>query len=122
MIDVSELIIDPDFAQPYTVHRKSGAWSEGVFNEIESELQFNGVIIVANTQDVNMMPEGDRIAGLMTFYTTADNPIFVTRNLSSDQGTSDEIEWRGERYKVMQTFPYTDYGYIKAVGTRKVGD
>jgi hypothetical protein len=122
MIDVSELIVDPDFAQPYIVHRKSGAWSEGVFVEGESPLPFNGIIIAANTKDVNMMPEGDRIAGLMVFYTTADKPIFVTRNLSEDQGTSDEIEWRGERYKIMQTFPYNDYGYIKAVGTRKVGD
>jgi len=80
------------------------------------------VVIAANTKDVNMMPEGDRIAGLMTFYTNADKPIFVTRNLSEDQGTSDEIEWRGERYRVMQTFPYQDYGYIKAMGTRMVGD
>ena len=69
-----------------------------------------------------MLPEGDRIAGLMTFYTTADNPIFVTRNLVDDKGTSDELEWRGERYRVMQTFPYLDYGYIKAVAKRMSGD
>ena len=122
MIDVSELIVDPDLAQPYTVHRMSGIWTDGEFIQTELPLPFYGVVIVANTQDVNMMPEGDRIAGLMTFYTTVDNPIFVTRNLDADQGTSDEIEWHGERYKIMQTFPYHDYGYIKAIGTRKVGD
>lgn len=122
MIDVSELIVDPDLAQPYTVHRMSGIWTDGEFIQTELPLPFYGVVIVANTQDVNMMPEGDRIAGLMVFYTTPDNPIFVTRNLDTDQGTSDEVEWRGERYKIMQTFPYHDYGYIKAIGTRKLGD
>jgi hypothetical protein len=122
MIDVSELIIDPDFAQPYLVHRMSGYWFEGEFIQEESSLQFYGVITPANTQDVNMLPEGDRIAGLMTFYTTADNPIFVTRNLDTDKGTSDQIEWRGEHYRIMQTYPYNDYGYVKAIGTRMAGD
>lgn len=122
MIDVSELMSDPDFAQSYLVHRMSGSWVEGEFIQNESVINFYGPITVANTKDVNMLPEGDRIVGLMTFYTTSDNPIFVTRNLDTDQGTSDEIEWRGERYKVMQIFPYHDYGYIKAIGTRKLGD
>ena len=84
-------------------------------------MQFYGTITVANTQDVNMLPEGDRIAGLMTFYSTADNPIFVTRN-GEVKGTSDELEWRGERYRVIQTFPYLDYGYIKAICKRMSGD
>lgn len=122
MIDVSELIVDPDFAQPYIVHRKSGTWLQGVFTESEVPLQFYGVIIAANIKDVNMMPEGDRIEGLMMFYTTDDNPIFVTRNLDNNKGTSDQIEWRGERYRIMQTYAYNDYGYIKAIGTRMVGD
>lgn len=122
MIDVSELIVDQDFAQPYTVYRKSGDWSGGRFVETEIALQFYGVVIAANIKDVNMLPEGDRIAGLMVFYTTADNPIFVTRDLDSSKGTSDQIEWREERYKIMQTYPYNDYGYIKAIGTRMAGD
>lgn len=122
MIDVSELIIDPDFAQPYMVHRMSGDFVAGRFVEIPTTLQFYGVVIAANVKDVNMMPEGDRIAGLMVFYTTADNPIFVTRNLDNNKGTSDQIEWRGELYRIMQTYPYNDYGFIKAIGTRMVGD
>lgn len=69
-----------------------------------------------------MLPEGDRIAGLMTFYSTADKPIYTTRNKDDDKGTSDELEWRGERYRVLQVFPYNDFGYVKALGTRMSGD
>jgi hypothetical protein len=122
MIDVSELIVDPDFAQPYLVRRMSGTWFEGEFIQKESSLQFYGVITPANTQDVNMLPEGDRIAGLMTFYTTAGNPFLVTRNTDGSLGTSDQPVWRDERYKVMQVFPYDDFGYMKAIGTRMAGD
>jgi len=118
MIDVSELIVDPDFAQEYTVYRKSGDWFEGVFTETEAVINFYGPIIVANTKDVNMLPEGDRIAGLMMFYTTADNPFLITRNTNGSLGTSDQPVWRGERYKIMQVSPFDDFGYIKAIGTR----
>jgi hypothetical protein len=122
MIDISEIILDPDFAQSYIGYRKSGIWVEGDIEQTESVVNFYGPIIAANIKDVNMLPEGDRIEGLMVFYTTADNPIFTTRNLANSKGTSDELEWRGERYRVMQTYPYNDYGYMKAIGTRKVGD
>lgn len=122
MISIDEIILDPDFAQPYIGYRKSGDWVEGEFIQNEVVVNFYGAIIAANIKDVNMLPEGDRIEGLMVFHTTADNPIFVTRNLTDEKGTSDELEWRGERYRVMQTYPYNDYGYMKAIATRKAGD
>jgi len=37
MIDVTEIVIDPDFEQSYTVYRKTGAWGIGgkfVTNEV----------------------------------------------------------------------------------------
>jgi hypothetical protein len=122
MISIDEIVIDPDFAQSYIGHRKSGVWVDGVFEQTEVVVNFYGTIIAANSRDINMLPEGDRIAGLMVFYSTADNPIFITRNLDSDTGTSDELEWRSERYRVMQVYAYNDYGYVKAIATRKAGD
>jgi hypothetical protein len=118
MINIAELINDPDFVQNYTVYRKDATWSEGETTQTETKLKFTGVVVAANTRDVNMLPEGDRIAGLMVFYTTTDKPFYPTRST----GTSDEILWRGDRYKLMQVYPYDDYGYVKAIGTRKTGD
>lgn len=122
MINVGEIISDPDFAQTYTVHRDNGAWVNGRWSTAPQRLQFYGPVFPAAVQDVQMLPEGDRVTGLMTFYTTSDQPFKVSRNVSDASGVSDQIEWRGELYKILQVMPYTDYGYLKAIGTRLSGD
>jgi hypothetical protein len=118
-IDMEDLILDPDFAQPYTVYRKTGQWVSGRFEQTESSLQFYGPIVVNNVKDLMQVPEGDRARGVMAFYST--NPIYITQD-NPEKGTSDEIEWRGERYRIFQVAPYNDYGYVKALGQRMAGD
>ncbi|GED71177.1 hypothetical protein BRE01_48790 [Brevibacillus reuszeri] len=116
MIDVSEVITDPDFAQPFTVHRKGGDWVKGrwVSSDVPP-IRMTGVVIVADAKTLEQLPEGDRVTGLMSFYSTQE--LFETR----EEGTSDQIEWRGERYRVKRVFPYVDYGYYKAVAERVKG-
>ncbi|MGD8188568.1 hypothetical protein ACQCN2_01075 [Brevibacillus ginsengisoli] len=116
MLDVSEVITDPDFAQTFIVHRKSDTWSSGRTVSSEVSLSMIGIVTVADADTLEQLPEGDRVTGMMCFYSTQE--LFRTR----EQGTSDEIEWRGERYRVKKVFPYGDYGYYKAVGDRMAGD
>jgi len=116
MINVSEVITDPDFAQSFLVHRRTGKWVNGRWQENMTDITLLGVITVADPKTLEQLPEGDRVIGLMCFYATV--PIFTT----NEQGTSDQIEWRGERYRVKQVFPYGDYGYYKAVAERMAGD
>lgn len=118
-VDMSDLILDPDLAQPYTVYRKSGQWVAGRFEQIESTLAFYGPVVVNNVKDLMQVPEGDRSRGVMAFYSA--NPIYITQN-NPEKGTSDEIVWRGERYRIFQVAPYNDYGYAKALGQRMAGD
>lgn len=116
MINVAEIINDPDFSQSFTVCRKTGSWSEGRFVQTEQQLSFRGIVIAANTKDLLQVPEGDRVKGIMAFYST--EPLLVTNST----GTSDQIIWRGERYRLFQLWPYADYGYYKALGERMAGD
>ncbi len=37
LVDVSELIEDPDFASSYTVLRRTGKWNDGWFDVSEPE-------------------------------------------------------------------------------------
>lgn len=116
MINVSEVITDPDFAQPYMVYRQFGEWERGHWKSAdEKRIRVTGVVTVADAKTLEQLPEGDRITGLMCFYATQE--LFETR----EEGISDQIEWRGERYKVKRVFPYGDYGYYKAVGERMTG-
>jgi hypothetical protein len=116
MIDVAEVINDPDFAQEYPVYRKTGVMLGGRWVSSEKRINTQGVVIAANTKDLLQVPEGDRVKGIMAFYST--EPLLVT----SEAGTSDEAVWQEERYRLFQLFPYKDYGYYKALGERIAGD
>jgi hypothetical protein len=120
MIDVSRVINSPKLQQNYIVYRQSGHWLAGEFIETETELSLSGVVTVAKTKDLDQLPEGDRVKGVMCFYAT--KKLNVTRNNEGDKGTSDQIEWRGERYRVIQVSPHIDYGYYKAYAVRMAGD
>jgi hypothetical protein len=116
MINVAEIIHDPDFCQSYTLYRKTNVLVGGRPVPSEKPIQRRGVIIAANTKDLLQVPEGDRVKGIIAVYDT--EPLLVT----NDDGTSDEIVWHGERYRLFQLWPYEDYGYYKALGERIVGD
>jgi hypothetical protein len=121
MINVSELIVDPDFGQSYTVYRKNGYWQNFKFVEGDVSLPFFGVISAANYREINSLPEGDRVSGIMVFYTTADNPFLLTRDETGNLGTADQPYWRGCRYKAIKLFPFDDYGYQKIMAVRMQG-
>lgn len=119
MINIEEMITDPDFVQDFIILRSSGAFVDGVWTESAPQrIKVQGVVNVMNAKELNMLPEGDRISGGMNFHTTEE--VFVTRT-GQEQGTSDKIIWRGEQYKIFNVFPYVDYGYYKASGERIKG-
>lgn len=119
MLNVSEIVLDPDFAQPFTVWRKSGTWVAGRFKQTEKAINFYGTVTAAKPKDLEQVPEGDRVGGVMCFHSAKE--IFVSRGVTGDAGTSDEIEWRGQRYRVYNVYPWIDFGYYKAIGIRMVG-
>ncbi len=116
MINIAEIIHDPDFCQPYTLYRKTTVFVGGRPKTSEKAIPRGGVIVAANTKDLLQVPEGDRSKGIMAVYDT--EPLLVT----NETGTSDEFLWQGERYRLFQVWPYKDYGYYKALGERIVGD
>lgn len=118
-IDMSELITDQDFAQNYIVHRKSGSFVGGRWVQTETAITVNGVVSPAGSKEIMQVPEGDRTSLIMSFHSTVE--IFVTRRTAAAAGTSDEIEWRGNRYRIHQVYPYADYGYYKALGISMEG-
>lgn len=122
MISVMEIVTDADFAQHYTVTRLNGSWVGGRFVETPTTVSFYGPIIAANEQDISVLPEGDRVNGLMVFYTTLDNPFLISRASDGQLGTSDQPNWRGNKYRILRVFDYSDYGYQKAMGTRTDGN
>lgn len=119
-INVSRVINSAKLRENFTVWRKTGDWDEnGRWIQSENPLIFSGVVTAAGTKDIIQVPEGDRISQLMCFHSTQE--IFTTHKDSQFSGTSDEIEWRGNRYKVFKVLTWTDFGYFKAIGVSMEG-
>jgi hypothetical protein len=119
VINVGEIVTDPDFAQSFTVYRSTGSFVKGDWTEsTPEEIIMRGVVTVMNARELAQYPEGDRIKGAMTFYT--QEALYVTR-VGQEAGTSDQIMWRGEKYKIFNVAPYVDYGFYCAAGERIQG-
>ncbi|NOU95594.1 hypothetical protein GC093_20510 [Paenibacillus sp. LMG 31456] len=125
MINISRVVTSRNFAQPkgFTVYRTAGNWVRGRWLvDPEIILKLQGTITVANNNDLEQVPEGDRVTGLMCFY--SPQPMYITRNNEelSATGISDEIVWKGHRYRIVSVAPWQDFGYYKALGVRMAGD
>lgn len=109
-INVSRVLTNPMFTQPFSIFRKTGAWVKGDFVQTETEIQVNNVVTSPSSRDIIQIPEADRVSSVMCFHSTQE--IFVTR----DSGTSDEIFWNGTRYRIFKVVPWNNFGYWKAFG------
>lgn len=121
MINVSRIVNDSRFSQSFKVFRKSGEWIKGRFVQKENGININGVITPAKPKEIEMIPEGDRVGGEISIHTTSK--LYATHSLENEaEGTSDEIEWQGERYKLYQVNDYSQYGYYSAIAMRLVSN
>lgn len=113
MLNVAELITDPDFCTSFKIKRKMpGRWEKGKMTETTKEIDITGIVGAANSKDMEMLPEGDRTNGLKTFYS------LNAMRLTDDETTSDICVFEGEQYRIIRVYDYSRYGYYKAVGTR----
>ncbi len=108
MIDVSELLTDPDLAQTFQVIRFTGTWNQGEYTQAPSApITMTGVIQPASSQDaVRFAPEGERLSNLIVVYCTTE-----IQYSDAKQQESDIIVWHGNRYRVAQVRQWTDHGY-----------
>ena len=107
--------------QQFDVYRKTGSFVSGGFQSISSSPEafpIQGIVVPATDKEMKQLPEGDRIVGTMTFWSSTE--IYTTR-VGEDEGVSDELEWREERYKVLAVGMYVDYGFYYAIAHRMKG-
>jgi hypothetical protein len=122
LIDVSEIVSDPDFAQPFVIKRSNGSWQLGGWQDTITTVNSYGAQQPATAQDLKEIPEGDRILGSVKVWST--QPMYVTRRGTgpNDGGLSDIIVWQGEDYRIAGILPWNENGYYKAIAVRMKGD
>jgi hypothetical protein len=119
MIDVSELLNDPDLCEPFTAQRSTGEWQAGVFASNTTPVQLYGSVQVADANTLQQVPEGDRVVGARTFYCA--EPIYETRT-GDNPGLSDILIHCGSQYRVAKVWNWSTLGgYYKAYAVRSKG-
>lgn len=123
LVSVIELMSDPDFCQSFIIERSAGgSWQAGKWVNNITEVPSYGAMQPASPRDKDMVPEGDRITGLVAVWSSS--PIFTTGTTGVDDAAahiSDIIIWHGQRYTVLGVKPWFDDGYWRAVATRMAG-
>lgn len=111
-IDVSEIVHDPDFCTTFTVIKQGESeWVRGVLKRKTTETTVEGIVQPSSSKDLELLDTADRVNGMKTFITDE-----VSLDVSSTEKTSDVCVWKGQRYKLIQTFDYAANGYYKAIG------
>lgn len=110
MMDLSEVIEDPEFTTSFQVQRfGAGAYAnEGVFTvPIPDRLLMSGIVQPASGNDLlRFLPEGERAS--------ASIRVYCTRELIMGDGVktlSDIIIWNGGQYRVAFRKQWSQFGY-----------
>lgn len=121
MINVSEIITDPDFAQKYKVIRDAGEWVAGRFKIVETKvLNYFGTVQPAQSEDLEQLPEVDRTSVVMNFYCASPKVFYISQEVvteipdDEEQIIYDTIEWNGKKYKIIKVLPWGNNGYQMA--------
>jgi|ERR1035438_455154 hypothetical protein len=118
-LDLSEVANDVDLGQCFSVLRQNpGVYAEGGFQPGPIQiLNYFGVIGVATPKQLQMFPEGDRIAG--SEIVICNSPLYATSE--TREATSDIIVWHGQNYRVKSVAPWQDFGFVAAIVERMKG-
>lgn len=121
IINLARVASSPALGQPFTIVRTAGNWQRGIFVLAEPiEIDTFGPVTSATEKEMVQVPEGDRVAGMQVFRSTA--AIHVSERTQDTDYIADQIRWNGELYKVLKILPMQAAGYYRALGARIAGD
>lgn len=116
MINVAELIQDPDFAQAFCVDTRvlNTFENEGEYTDSPSQARnFVGVIQPASPEDkVQFLPEGERTEEGIVIYTLT--PLA----LPTDTEVEDVLNYKCSKWRIVGSRPFGDNGYYKSFAVR----
>lgn len=104
-IDVSDLLLDPDFVNAcQLVHRTSTVGTNGKNTLVETTVDTYGSVQPASAKELQRVPEALRMSDWRAFYIKAE----ILADGSSQY--PDLIVFNGRRYEVKSTEPWLNYG------------
>jgi hypothetical protein len=119
VINVADIVEDPDLASSFTIQRTTGSFQIGGWQKnAPTFIQALGDVRNTGGKELDMLPEADRPKNALSFRTTF--PLYVTTEM--DYLMSDILIFHGEHYRVLTTRDYSEQGYFFAIGERMEGN
>ena len=123
MINIAELLSDPDFVQNVVVNRRVNQLVTTGPGAGEVTITTFLVTIpmcvqpVKDPDDLNVLPEGQRSNKTMKFYSLqALHCDDGDQSAGAADAVFDVVQWNGEKYKLLHVRSWADYGYYEAIG------
>ncbi len=113
LLDVNDVITDPDFAQDFTVVRFVRTVSaQGLTIDSPGLFATYGVILPLSGAQLAMLPEAERVGSYITVITP-----FKLVALSATTAP-DHVQWHGQDYLIRSVNDWTDWGqgFVSAIG------
>ena len=123
MINISELITDPDFSQPNGIKIIRTKLSIENFSQVkvEEEMVVPGIITISSEVLDSMGEQFDSNSEYINVFTLVR--LYTTGNVSGEQYLSDVVVWNGQKYKVEKVLNDLQYGFCRATASRiEMGD
>lgn len=108
MINVAEIMRDPDLAQAFQIERADGAFAnEGEWAQTVTTIGMLGIVQPAKREDVlELFPEGNRLGNVIVIY--CDQELRID---NADTLRSDVVVWHGNPYRVTAAKHWADHGF-----------
>jgi hypothetical protein len=112
LVDVAELMSDPDFAQPFTVKRPTGDFDAGGIFRVTryEETDAIGSVQPARPETIQMLPEGERTTELIEIWTATE-----VRKSDAAKSLSDVIVYESRSFRVVNAEGWAAHGYTHVV-------
>ena len=108
MINVAELMNDPDFASTFLVRRPRGDRDDaGVFSVLDyTDIPVVGIVQPADPDAVQMLSEGERLRNMIEVWSATE-----LRASDAVEALSDVLVVNGQSYRVIKTEDWSANGY-----------
>lgn len=115
MIDVHELIADPDFCQPSGVHviRRVTEVVNHRNTQSRETLTMQGIITIGKSDSTQMRNEANENTEYINVFTNA--PLFLVGTVDGVEHLSDLVVFEGKEYEVTEITNNGQYGFYKSV-------
>ena len=116
LLDVSDVLLDPDFADTITVYRQAvTVGSDGRSVRVQTSFTTGAVVTPDKFSTLQRQAEGSNVSETITVTTQ------FRLTSSTDGYDADEILWNGKRYVVIAVGDCTRYGagFVEASASLK---